>query len=398
MADGNPANYAKTGEDASAPTKTKGVYLGPDCTHTDARKRTLALEKAGVDLTAFMFRRVKSNADYTPEWNNIELGVTSDKNYLKRLPSLLKGLMILVWHGGKLRQADFIMARNFDMMFLGLLAKVFSFSGAKLVYDVPDIQRFFFGTNKRGRGFRFFERILLKRISLLVVTSHGFMRGYFEPVQNYTGKFYVWENKVLAGQLPDMSPIEEMNKKRDADGPWVISWHGTLRCPKSMRILSDVARRMGDDVKIYMRGKPTDYPDYFDHTFKGLDNVEFGGEYRLPDEFEDLYGHAHFSWCVDYHDPEGNSPLLLPNRLYQGGYLGVIPIAVRAHESGQYIERHDVGITLEAPLADRLVDRLNSMSRDDYKQLREKVLSVRDDLFLEDVQDMAKLISAINKA
>lgn len=398
MADGNPADHSDISVDGAAKTKVKGVYLGPDCTHTDARKRTLALEKAGVDLTSFMFRRVKSNADYKPEWNNIELGVTSDKNYLKRLPSLLKGLMILVWHGHKLRQAKFIMARNFDMMFLAFLAKILSFSGAKLVYDVPDIQRFFFGTNKRGRGFRALERILLKSTSLLVVTSPGFVRGYFEPVQKYSGRYYVWENKVLAEQLPDLPPIEDMNAMRDAEGPWVISWHGTLRCPKSMRILAEVARRMGDDVRIYMRGKPTDYPDFFDHTFRNLDNVEFGGEYRLPEEFLDLYGQAHFSWCVDYHDPEGNSPLLLPNRLYQGGYLGVIPIAVRAHESGQYIERHDVGITLEAPLADRLINILTDMSRDEYKALRAKVLSERDELFVEDANDMAKLLSAIENA
>ncbi|MFC7292570.1 glucosyltransferase [Hirschia litorea] len=377
-----------------------GVFLGHDCTHVDARKRTMALESAGVKLKGFFFRREKNNADYQPEWDNVELGVTVDNNYAKRVPALLKGLKILVNHKKDLRAAKFIMARNFDMMFIGMLAKVLTGSKAKLVYDIPDIQEFFFGTGLKGKVFRGLEKVILNQISLLVVTSPGFVTGYFEKYQNYKGKHFVWENKLLSEQMGNMPSPEQMNVHRakvgDDNTPWTVCWHGTLRCPKSMGILAETAKRLGNKVKFYLRGKQTIYPELFEKTFAGIENVEFGGEYRTPDHLEEIYGPAHFNWCPDYFDPDGNSPLLLPNRLYQGGALGVVPLTIEGQESANYVRNHNLGHVLPEASADALVAFLEGASWDDYLAARARNYAARDSLFLEDANDLKKLLDAID--
>ncbi len=376
-----------------------GVFLGHDCTHVDARKRTLALESAGVKLKGFFFRRQKNNADYQPEWDNVELGVTVDNNYLKRIPALLNGLKILVQHKADLKAAKFIMARNFDMMFIGMLAKMLTGSKAKLVYDVPDIQEFFFGGGLKGKVFRFLEKIILRNTSLLVVTSPGFVSGYFEKYQNYSGKHFVWENKLLSEQMGEMPSADQMNayRKQTEDGgePWVVCWHGTLRCPKSMEILSEAAKRLGSKVKFYFRGKQTIYPELFEKSFAGIDNVEFGGEYRTPDHIEEIYGPAHFNWCVDYFDPNGNSPLLLPNRIYQGGALGVVPLTIKGQESANYVRDHNLGHVLPEASADAVVEFLENANWEDYLSARERNYAAREHLFLEDATDLHKLLDAI---
>jgi len=377
----------------------KGVFLGHDCTHVDARKRTMALESAGVQLKGFFFRREKNNADYQPEWDNVELGVTADNNYLKRVPALLKGLKILVDHKKDLRAAKFIMARNFDMMFIGMLAKVLTGSKAKLVYDVPDVQEFFFGSGAKGKVFRFLEKIILSQISLLVVTSPGFVRGYFEKFQNFKGKHFVWENKLLSEQMGEMPRSDKMDRHRantsTTQSPWVVCWHGTLRCPKSMGILAETAKRMGSKVRFYLRGKQTIYPELFEKTFAGIENVDFGGEYRTPDDLEEIYGPAHFNWCADYFDPEGNSPLLLPNRVYQGGALGVVPLTIEGQESANYVGEHKLGHVLPEASADALVEFLEAANWDEYLKARQRNYDARDTLFLEDANDLKKLLEAI---
>ncbi len=380
----------------------KGIFLGHDCTHVDARKRTMALESAGVQLKGFFFRREKNNADYQPEWDNVELGITVDNNYAKRVPALLKGLKILVNHKKDLREAKFLMARNFDMMFIGMLAKVLTGSKAKLVYDIPDIQEFFFGKGIKGKVFRGLEKIILSQISLLVVTSPGFVTGYFEKYQNYKGRHFVWENKLLSEQMGEMPSPQAMNVHRqkvgDDDTLWTVCWHGTLRCPKSMAILADTAKRLGSKVKFYLRGKQTIYPELFEKTFAGIENVEFGGEYRTPDHLEEIYGPAHFNWCPDYFDPDGNSPLLLPNRLYQGGALGVVPIAIEGQESANYVKNHNLGYVLPEASADALIAFLETATWDDYLLARARNYEARETLFLEDATDLKLLLDAIDES
>ena len=382
-----------------AEEKTKSaVYVGMDCTHATVRKRIFALQAAGMDITGFTFRREKSNKDFVPDWNNVELGVTLDQNYGQRLKALLGALRILVGRRETLRAAKFIYARNFDNAFMAMAAKFLSGSKAKLVYEVPDVQEFFFGTGMRAKIFRALEKFMLKRTALVVASSPGFVTGYFQPMQDFDGKYYVWENKLLADQLPQLPDIEALNNNLPKPEPWILTWHGTLRCPKTMEILSEAARRLGPKIKIYMRGKPTNYPELFRERFETLENVEFGGEYTLPDDLEEIYGAAHFTWCVDYFDPEGNSPLLLPNRVYQGGYLGVVPIGAEGQETGDYIVRNNLGPRLKLPLVDSLVEFFEKLTWEDYVAMRERVLSQREALFIENADDVKKLIAAIDEA
>ena len=372
------------------------IYIGPDCTHATVRKRIFAMEAAGVDVTGFTFRREKSNKDYVPEWNNVDLGITLDRNYKKRVAALWRGLKILLSHKDTLKSAKYIYARNFDNIMLGLAAKRLSGSKAKLVYEVPDVQEFFFGDSRRAKVFRWLERRVLARLDLLVASSPGFIKGYFQPTQKFKGKSFVWENKLLADQMGELPSEAQLSAMRPAPNPWVISWHGTLRCPETMKILSEVARRLPEKVFIYMRGKPVDFPELFEKSFDGLKNVQFGGEYTLPDDLVDIYGPPHFAWCIDYFDPEGNSPLLLPNRLYQGGYLGVVPIGVDGQETGEFIARHNLGPQLQTPLVDNVVAFFENLTWDDYLKWRQTTFAKRDQLFIETSNDVRQLLAAID--
>ncbi|WP_176473793.1 glucosyltransferase [Actibacterium ureilyticum] len=373
----------------------KGIYIGVDATNPTLILRIRSFLRAGVTLKAFTFRRQKFNTGYTPEWDNVHLGMTTDRNYFARLPVLLSAARTLLRHKKDFREADFIYARNMDLVFLGLLAKKLSGSKAKLVYEVEDVQEVFFKQTLAGRIFRWLEARALNQIDLLVPLSPGFMRGYFEPVQNYDGPHYVLENKIQLGDRPDTRTEagQVWNGIRDR---WVIGWFGTLRCPKSMALLEQIAERLGDKVEIYTRGYPTETGlDAYMEIVNRHPNWVYDGEYTIPDDLEQMYGRVHFSWCIDYLDEFGNSPLLLACRMYQGGFYGAVPLAVEGWEMDRWLQRAGIGHAFPSPVADPICDFLETLDWDDYVAERARIEENRNALFLEDGSDTRALLDLI---
>lgn len=372
----------------------KGVYFGVDATNPTLILRIRSFLRAGIDLTAFTFRREKFNTAFRPDWQNIHLGTTVDRQYLRRLPILLTALGRIIRERATVREAEFIYCRNLDLLYLGLFAKWVARSPAVLVYEVEDVQEIFFKKTAMGWLFRRLEAFALRWVDLLVPLSPGFMHGYFEPVMGYIGASYVLENRIqpgeISGEATDRGRVWQGIRDR-----WVIGWFGTLRCPKSMALLEEIAERLGDKVEIYTRGYPTETGlDAYREIVDRHPNWHYDGPYTIPDDLEEMYGRVHFSWCLDFLDETGNSPLLLACRMYQGGYFGAVPLVVQGWEMDRWLTPRGIGHALAEPYADGVVALLDAMDWDRYEADRNRVMAVRDD-FLEDGRDMAGLLASI---
>lgn len=371
------------------------VYIGADATNPTLILRIRSFLRAGVKLTGFTFRRHKFNTSFVPDWDNIHLGDTVDRRYVYRLPSLATGLWRMLKEGETLRNADFIYARNLDLVCLAALAKIFSRSKAKLIYEVEDVQEVFFLQDWKGALFRAVERWVLRRSDLLVVMSPGFVRGYFAPMQKYTGPYYALENRI---QTDDIAPNTDVEPWEAITNRVVVGWFGTLRCTKSMAILEEVSRRLGDKVEIYTRGYPTEtgmttYQEILDRN----PNWTYEGEYTIPEDLPEMYRRVHYSWCLDFLDEFGNSPLLLACRMYQGGYYGAVPIVVADSEMENWLEGHKIGHSIAPDYVENVVSFLEKFSLDRYRSERANVMAKRD-IFREDGTDLGNLLELIRKA
>ncbi|MCL6285646.1 hypothetical protein M3P21_19130 [Ruegeria sp. 2012CJ41-6] len=395
---------AQEKQDASAPDQAAAdrpvlrmVFLGSDATNPTLILRIRSFLRAGADVTGFTFRRWKFNTDYQPEWANIHLGRTVDRNYLRRLPSLLRALYVVAQHRQVLRRADVIYARQIDLLLLGLLGKWLSGSPARMVYEVEDIQEVFFKKTLQGKIFRWLERWALKHVDLLVPLSPGFLRGYFQPVQNYTGPSFVLENKIQLGDQSD-EPTRAGRVWEEITDRWVIGWFGTLRCPKSMALLEEVAERLGPKVEIYTRGYPTETGlDAYMEIVNRHPNWTYAGEYTIPGDLEEMYGRVHFSWCLDFLDEHGNSPLLLACRMYQGGFYGAVPLVPAGSEMDRWVSEAGIGHALPAPYAEPIARFLENTTVEAYREERAEIMDRRRDLFLEDGTDTRALLDTIRE-
>jgi hypothetical protein len=121
-------------------------------------------------------------------------------------------------------------------------------------------------------------------------------------------------------------------------------------------------------VRIELRGRPsyTEFED-FDGQVSALPNVAFAGPYQ-PDDLAGLYGGVHLNWAIDSFQAEGNSNWLLPNRLYEGGFFGVPPIASRKTETGRWLSARGLGLLLDNPERD-LERLLETLTPDRYEAL-----------------------------
>lgn len=341
----------------------------------DARvmKRIAALQDQGRKVIGFTFHRERDKADVPPTWENIHLGTTYNRRYFQRLWALAKSTGVLWANRDRIAKCGVIYVVNTDNALLALLARFFSGRRVPLVLELADIQPVMVGQGIISKTLRAIERFVLARTALLVTTSPGFVREYFQPVQHHDGEVFLLENKVYPSRrLPEpaygLIPVSEGK-------PWVIGCFGALRCRRSMEIMHELASLLGDRVRIVLRGYPAGtIAEEFDGLLGDLPNLEFGGSYFYPDELAEMYAAIDFNWAFDMSDPNGNSAWLLPNRIYEGGCFGVPVLGATETETGRWIEERALGWTFAEPLAGNLAEFLMNLDVKDWQRVKGRCL------------------------
>jgi hypothetical protein len=321
------------------------------------------------------------------------LGETLDRNYLRRLPKLARGIVRAVRHRGELAASDVFYARNIDMLLVAAMTRWLIGSRALLAYEVLDIQRAFLGSGWINRVFRWLERRLLGMSYVLVVSSPDFMTEYFFPSQGYSGRWYLLENKVLPGQLPALAelPISAIPGR-----PWTIGWYGALRCARSLAALREIADTLGDRVQIHIRGRPSesDLPPGWLDDVNRRSNMSYFGPYVSPHDLPKIYRQVHFSWSIDYLDAGTNSDWLMPNRIYEGGLFGAIALTRQGTATGRFVERTGLGVAFPEPLENSVIQYLRNLDAESFRRAHLLVKEAPLSFFL-DEDDTAKLLGLL---
>jgi succinoglycan biosynthesis protein ExoL len=241
--------------------------------------------------------------------------------------------------------ADVVIARNLEM--LAIAARVVT-PGQRLVFECLDIHRLLLSPKLPGRLLRALEARLLARVDLILTSAPSFRDRYFVERQGFTGSIRVEENRLLGD-----GPAVRKDAPRPSP-PWRIGWFGMLRCRRSLEILRALVRDHLGLVEVTLAGIPshTEFED-FDRDVANTPGLRFVGRYTAAD-LPRLYGETDLAWAIDYFEEGLNSAWLLPNRLYESLAYGAIPIAIAKVETGRWLTRHGVGITVEDPARDLL--------------------------------------------
>ena len=374
----------------------KLVFFAPDFADACTVKRTEEFIEHGYLPTVFAFRRERYNRGYRPPWPHVSLGQTSDARYWQRLRALLGALPTLYAHRQRLREASAFYVRNIDLLALALLARLIFNPGVAVTYEVLDIQPIQVSSGLLPALLRASERFLLRGVRLLVLSSPGFYRHYFQAFQRYKGDWLLLENKLPRSVLKDIAPITLTPPAAvPPNRRWTVGYFGLIRGQATFELMTRLAERLGDKVFFEFRGILTtvDEAKFLD-TLALHPNMAFGGEYSNPRDLPQMYRGVDFVWALDLENVDSNSRWLLPCRFYEAGLFGVPSLTVQGFEVGELVERLNIGWAFPQPIEDSLVQFFETLTPEDYAARRANLMALPLDTFVAG-SDMTAVCAAI---
>lgn len=371
------------------------IYLTPDISDTSTIKRAAEFIEQGYGVTVVGFRRDRYNGDYDPTWPHVVLGYTQDGKYAQRAWALLVALRAIAAKRRCFRQASVIYCRNIDQLILAVLACALFSRDALVAYEILDIQPAQAGRGPLSIVLRAIERLCLRRVRVLVVSSPAFMRNYFLPVQRYRNDWFLLENKVH----PSAASLERgVPRHRNADDPrWVVGYVGLIRGRQTLDLMTRLAARLHERVLFKFHGVLTTIePERFAAALANHPNMIYAGDYVNPRDLGPIYGGIDLAWALDLENVAHNSRWLLPCRFYEAGLHGVPCLAIRDFEVGRLIDRLAVGWTFAEPLEDALVRFFETLTEAALDEKRRRLLAMPIGNFVAD-RDIAALCRLFEK-
>jgi len=373
------------------------LVFGFDAAEAAQIRRIRSYMECGFDVLAFTMRRNNMNAEFEPFWPNIHLYDTKNQNMLGRIRAIFGSMAKVARHRGRMQGTDVIVARNLDMLAIGVVAQAMITPRPPLIYECLDIHDLMTDKGFKGRFFRALERRLLARCAALIVSSPAFMRNYFEPVQGWTGPSTLIENKLWTGPNGLARPDPASAVAARGGDPLVLGWAGTLRCARSLALLAETARRMGPRLRVVMHGVVHHHamPE-FDATLAAHPNMTYEGPYDYPDGLARVYAGYDMVWSQDLWQWGTNSTWLLPNRIYEASYFGCPSIAVDGTETGRQVA-DGLGWAIPEPTADALVALLEGLSPAAVAHQSRELLAMPDNLFRQSPEEIRGAIAAAHQ-
>lgn len=371
------------------------VYFVHDLGDPAVARRLSMLRPFLASAVVIGFHRAGEAPAQVEGWPAVALGRTADGQLGRRALSVLQAHATI----GRLRAhivgATVVMARQLEMLVLAGTARRRHAPAAVLAYECLDIHRLMVAPSWIGAALRRLEARLLRATDLVVVSSPAFVREHLRRIHGEDlPPVCLIENKVLQ---TDVVPSAVRNPRPEGP-PWRIGWFGVLRCRRSLELLTDLARQMPEQIVIELRGRParSAIPD-FDSLVAAAPGVSFLGPYDRQLDLADIYRAVHFTWAIDFFEAGVNSQWLLPNRLYEGGLHGAVPIALASVETGGWLVRHAAGVRLDEPLGKALRQYFSALTTASYAAAAAHMDAVPPTAWMDDGSDGARLAMALHQ-
>jgi len=292
--------------------KTLFVIITPTSSQPRFHKRIEGLSNLS-DIIIFSFKRGLYEVNNFKDGIQVhDLGQLKDRKYLERIIPLFKAIKIL---------RDNIPCNNMDVKYYAFsidclfIAKM---AGIKNGYlEVGDLILM----NTSNRWLSIIEKVVLRVIDGLVLTSQAFYENYYKRlIKKSTLSFHFIENKISKTLL---SQRVKGNKK--VTRQITIGLIGLLRYELPiLRLIKFVENNPSlFSLKVFGDGP-------LKHYFKkGHSDITYYGSFKNPDELGDIYKQIDISYVV--YDPSFlNVRLAVPNKLYESAFFRV-PILCSAN-------------------------------------------------------------------
>ena len=370
------------------------IYFTSDGTDSVTAKRIAMFKAAGEAVRCLGMVRDTNTAAQVPQSMRV-IARARNGRLFARLWAVLRGSITLIVSARReVRAADVIIARNLDMLFLAILARLSARNGALVYYEFLDVRRQLTSNTISGYLLRFIERRALALCEGVIVSSPAYVDRYFRDRQKYFGRTRLLENKLWRYGHDTQGPVRLDERKHRL---WRIGYVGLLRCQKSLVMLCNLVKRH-NNVELQLHGVPD--PNFFPNFNTLIDDqarVEYFGRFNYPADLARIYGNVDFVWLPDFSAIGGNSQWLLPNRLYEACAFGAVPISIEGTETANWLTRRKIGIVLKQDIGPALDELFTNMTTARFNLLKAAICALPRDLFEASVADVLELLAWVRK-
>jgi hypothetical protein len=378
-----------------APSGLRLVYLVHDLGDPAVARRLAMLRPFLETAVVIGFHRGAQAPAQVAGWPAVALGQTADGQLGERALSVLYTYATIRRLRPYLRDATVVIARQLETLILARVARDRYAPTATLAYECLDIHRVMVAPSRIRGVLRRLEAHLLRATDLLIVSSPAFLRDHLQPIHgSRLPPTCLIENKVLHTELVPSGALPQ----RPSGPPWRIGWFGVLRCRRTLVLLAELMHQLPGLIMLDIRGRParSAIPD-FDTLVAATPGMRFLGPYDRQHDLAEIYQAVHYTWAIDFFEADANSRWLLPNRLYEGGLHGAVPIALRSVESGRWLARHNAGVLLDEPLGPHLLDYFSNLKPAEYAACAASLSAVARDAWLDSGEDGMRLATALRR-
>jgi succinoglycan biosynthesis protein ExoL len=372
----------------------KFTFLLSSTIHVRFIKRVEIIDKLVDQIDVFAFERKGSYPRKKINFEINTLGEITHVSYLKRLVLIAKSINKI---RSAVRKADVVYTFGLDMLFLGWISKLLSFrKNVKIIYEVGDIREILIGKSPINNIARFFEKFLLRFVSVLVITSEAFYTEYFLKVLNSKSlRYHVIENK-LDSDIMSIESLQEITEKDNKK--FTIGYFGILRCARTLELLKLLIQKSNGKIKVYLRGLPGIKTQNEYNNLVSTEGVVNEGPYIVPDDLSEMYNSVDVVWaCYPYQGKEiGNWSWAKTIRFYESCYFKK-PIFVQAGtEDCKTVEQYGIGICLGLENIEKTVEYILSLSEDEISEWEKNMNALPEHIYMYS-DEHEKLITLLKK-
>ncbi len=355
----------------------KILYLLPVSSQARYQKRIYALEKFGARSQVMAFERTSYPGK---AWKQgfTSLGKIDHSHYFKRLIPFIRAFPLI---REKARECTVLYVFGLDMLLLGWIALFGIRTDRKIVYEVGDLREIQLGNSVFSNLVRYLEKLLVKRIYLLVSTSPGFINGFYRGtlgLENFS--WQVIENKIDPSAIGDRKKTDLQVVENDKI---VIGYFGLIRDQQSWKILKKALALSDGSLEIYVAGLPMNI-DTFYEDINSIDGLRYRGPFVSPDELRDMYHKVNITWaCYPFQGKKiGNWRYARTNRFYESCFFRKPMIAQKGTLDGAVVREKSLGLCLDLADIEDSVQKLLNLNYQVIQTWKKNVLCLPEDIYL----------------
>ena len=293
------------------------VIITPSRSQPRFHKRISNLKKFS-DIVVFTFRRgLYEINDFQIGVQVFDLGLVKDREYIRRIFPFIRAIRIVKRNLPSRYKVIKFYTFSIDCLLIAKLAGI-----KKGFLEIGDL----IFLNTANKWFRLIEKLILRFVNGLVLTSKEYYNKYYKFLLKHQDKpsVYIIENRVPSILLDNR--IYGKSKKVFENRRYIIGLVGFLRFKTPIIRLLKFVNENTNLVSLKVFG---------DGPCKSLikkhlsENITFFGSFKNPDDLPKIYNGIDINYVV-YDATYLNEQIAIPNKLYESAFFQV-PLVCSPH-------------------------------------------------------------------